>query len=70
MLSPVAFPQAETISLLAALLSLPHPARVTRLFTLSPQKRKEKTQEALVAWLCGGSGATGGGLRLGRSALG
>jgi class 3 adenylate cyclase/predicted ATPase len=42
--------QAETISLLAALLSLPHPQDFPVL-TLSPQKQKEKTQEALVAWL-------------------
>ena len=41
----------EQIPLLAALLSLPHPEGYPPL-TFSPQKQKEKTQEALVAWLC------------------
>ena len=36
--------------LLAALLSLPHPEGYPPL-TLSPQKQKQKTQEALVAWI-------------------
>ena len=36
---------------MAALLSLPHPEGYPPL-TLSPQKQKEKTHEALVAWLC------------------
>ncbi|MBI3799917.1 MAG: AAA family ATPase, partial [Deltaproteobacteria bacterium] len=44
------FPQADTLSLLAALLSLPQPEGVPPL-TLSPQKQKQKTQEALVAWI-------------------
>ncbi|MBI3799274.1 MAG: AAA family ATPase, partial [Deltaproteobacteria bacterium] len=44
------FPQADTLSLLAALLSLPHPEEVPPL-ALSPQKQKQKTQDALVAWL-------------------
>ena len=44
------FPQADTLLLVAALLSLPHPAGIPPL-TLSPQKQKQKTQEALVAWL-------------------
>ena len=44
------FPQADTFPLLAALLSLPHPDGVPPL-TLSPQKQKQKTQEALVAWI-------------------
>jgi class 3 adenylate cyclase/predicted ATPase len=44
------FPQEDTLTLLAALLSLPHPDGVPPL-TLSPQKQKEKTQEVLVAWL-------------------
>jgi class 3 adenylate cyclase/predicted ATPase len=48
--SPVP-PQPEAIPLLAVLLSLPHPDGYPTL-TLSPQKQKEKTQEALVAWLC------------------
>ena len=43
--------QAEAMPLLAALLSLPHPEEYPPL-TLSPQKQKEKTHEALVAWLC------------------
>jgi class 3 adenylate cyclase len=44
------FPQAETLPLLAALLSLPQPDGMQPL-TWSPQKQKEKTQEALVAWI-------------------
>jgi class 3 adenylate cyclase/predicted ATPase len=44
------FPQVDTLPLLAALLSLPHPES-TPLLTLSPQKQKQKTQEALVAWV-------------------
>jgi len=44
------FPQADTLPLLATLLSLPQPEGVPPL-TLSPQKQKQKTQEALVAWL-------------------
>ena len=44
------FPQADTLALLAAWLSLPHPEGVSPI-TLSPQKQKQKTQEALVAWL-------------------
>jgi predicted ATPase len=40
----------EMVPLLAALLSLPHPVGYPPL-TLSPQKQKEKTYEALVAWL-------------------
>ncbi len=44
------FPQAETFLLFAALLSLPHPEGCPPI-TGSPQKQKEKTQSALVAWL-------------------
>src|SRR5262249_2732122 len=44
------FPQADTLPLLAALLSLPHPEGAPPL-TLSPQKQKQKTQDALVVWL-------------------
>jgi class 3 adenylate cyclase/predicted ATPase len=44
------FPQADTLPLVAALLSLPQPEGTAPL-TLSPQKQKQKTQEALVAWL-------------------
>ncbi len=44
------FPQADTLPLLAALLSLPQPTD-TALLNFSPQKQKQKTQEALVAWL-------------------
>jgi class 3 adenylate cyclase len=44
------FPRAETLPLLAALLSLPHPEGCAPL-TFSPQKQKQKTQEALVAWM-------------------
>jgi class 3 adenylate cyclase len=44
------FPQADTVPLLAALLSLPQPEGYPPL-ALSPQKQKQKTQEALVSWL-------------------
>ena len=44
------FPRADTLALFAALLSLPQPEGAPSL-TLSPQKQKQKTQEALVAWL-------------------
>jgi predicted ATPase len=50
MLSHYRFPQADTMPLLAALLSLPHPEGYLPL-TISPQQQKEKTQAALVAWL-------------------
>jgi class 3 adenylate cyclase/predicted ATPase len=43
-------PLEETVLLLAALLSVPVPNRYPPL-TLSPQRQKQKTQEALVAWL-------------------
>ena len=49
-LSRYRFPQADTVPLLAALLSLPHPAGYPPI-TVSPQRQKEKTQAALVAWL-------------------
>jgi TOMM system kinase/cyclase fusion protein len=49
-LSHYRFPQADTLPLLAALLSLPHPEGYPPI-TMSPQKQKEKTQAALVAWL-------------------
>jgi class 3 adenylate cyclase/predicted ATPase len=49
-LTPYRFPQADTLPLLAALLSLPHPEGAPPI-TLSPQKQKQKTQEALVAWI-------------------
>jgi predicted ATPase len=41
----------EMVPLFATLLSLPLPDRYPPL-SLSPQKQKEKTHEALVAWLC------------------
>ena len=44
------FPQSDTLSLLATLLSLPHPEGISPL-TLSPQAQKQKTHEALVAWM-------------------
>jgi class 3 adenylate cyclase len=50
LLSYYRFPQADTLPLLAALLSLPHPEGAPPI-TLSPQKQKQKTQEALVAWI-------------------
>jgi hypothetical protein len=43
-------PLAEVVPLLAALLSLPVPEQYPSL-ALSPQRQKQKTQEALVAWL-------------------
>jgi class 3 adenylate cyclase len=48
-LRPYRFPHAETLALFARLLSLPAPADSPPL-TLSPQRQKQKTQEALVAW--------------------
>ncbi|MBI3246176.1 MAG: AAA family ATPase [Deltaproteobacteria bacterium] len=42
--------QSEIVTLFAALLSLPHPEGYPPL-SLSPQKQKQKTQEALVTWL-------------------
>ena len=44
------FPQSDTVSLFAALLSLPQPEGISPL-TGSLQKQKEQMQEALVAWL-------------------
>ena len=49
-LSTYRFPQTDTVPLLAALLSLPHPESSPSI-TVSPQKQKEQTQAALVAWL-------------------
>ena len=48
-LRPYRFPQQETLALFARLLSLPAPVDSPPL-TLSPQRQKQKTQEALVAW--------------------
>jgi TOMM system kinase/cyclase fusion protein len=44
------FPQSDTVPLLAALLSLPHPEGYAPL-EMSPHKQKQKTLEALVAWI-------------------
>jgi len=44
------FQQVDTVPLLAALLSLPHPEKYPVL-NFSPQRQKQKTQEVLVAWL-------------------
>ena len=49
-LQTAGLPLAEVVPLLAALLSLPVPEQYPPL-TLSPQRQKQKTQEALVAWL-------------------
>ncbi len=49
-LSHYRFPQADTVPLIAALLSLPHSESSPRI-AVSPQKQKEKTQAAVVAWL-------------------
>jgi class 3 adenylate cyclase/predicted ATPase len=43
-------PLEEVTPLLAALLSLPHPAHYP-LLNLSPQRQRQKTHDALVAWL-------------------
>ena len=48
-LSQCRFPQEETPALFASLLSLPAPIDSPPL-NLSPQRQKQKTQEALVAW--------------------
>ena len=50
MLGRYRFPHPDTLPLLAALLSLPHPEGVPPL-TVSPQQQKEQTHSALVAWL-------------------
>jgi class 3 adenylate cyclase/predicted ATPase len=50
LLSQYRFPQAETLSLLVALFSLPPPAGMPPL-SFSPQKQKQLTLEALAAWL-------------------
>ena len=68
-LGVIRFPQADTLPLLATLLSLPQPEGAPPL-TLSPQKQKQKTQEALVAWIARGSREGRRVLCLGRSALG
>jgi predicted ATPase len=49
-LQTAGLPLGETVPLLAALLSLPVPEQYPPL-TLSPQRQKQQTQEALVAWL-------------------
>ena len=51
LLAPVA-PSEEDIALIAELLSLPHSARY-RVPDLTPQRKKEKTLEALVRYLAG-----------------
>ena len=63
------FPQTDTLPLLAALLSLPHPEGTPPL-TVSPQKQKQKTQEVLVAWLVEEAEKARCVLCLGRPALG
>ncbi len=49
-LSHYRFPQNDTVPLLAALLSLPHPETASPL-TLTPQQQKQKTLDALLHWL-------------------
>jgi class 3 adenylate cyclase/tetratricopeptide (TPR) repeat protein len=49
MLSTYRFTEPDTLALMASLLSLPVPANVASL-ALSPQKEREKTRAALVAW--------------------
>jgi class 3 adenylate cyclase/predicted ATPase len=43
------FPQRDTVPLLAALLSLPHPEAAS--LTLAPQQQKQKTLNVLLHWL-------------------
>lgn len=50
MLSCYRFPQTETLSLFASLLSLPHPEGYPSL-ALTSQRQRQKVQEALIAWL-------------------
>jgi class 3 adenylate cyclase/predicted ATPase len=50
-LVPSAWLLPDTVPLLAALLSLPLPAHAPPL-TLTPQRQRQKTLEALLAWLC------------------
>ena len=61
-------PLAEVVPLVAALLSLPVPTHYPPL-TLSPQRQKQQTQEALVAWLLA-ERAAAGARHLGRPAMG
>ncbi|MEO8315988.1 MAG: adenylate/guanylate cyclase domain-containing protein, partial [Pseudomonadota bacterium] len=49
-LQTAGLPLAEVVPLLAALLSLPVPDRYLAL-SVSPQRQKQQTQEALVAWM-------------------
>jgi hypothetical protein len=48
MLAGYQFREADTLPLLAGLLSLPHP-QSDRPLSLSPQRQREKTQAALVS---------------------
>jgi predicted ATPase len=54
-LRTVGLPLEEVVPLLAALLAVPVPERYPPL-TVSPQRQKQKTQEALVAWLLAEAG--------------
>ena len=49
MLSTYRFTEPDTLALMASLLSLPLPANAAPL-AVSPQKQKEKTRAALIAW--------------------
>jgi predicted ATPase/class 3 adenylate cyclase len=50
-LPPSPLPLAEVVPLVAALLSLPLPAERYPPLTLTPQRQKQKTLEALLTWL-------------------
>jgi predicted ATPase/class 3 adenylate cyclase len=50
-LQRVGLPLADAVPLLAALLAVPVPEEQYAPLALSPQRQKQKTQEALVAWL-------------------
>ena len=61
-------PLQEVVPLFAALLSLPHPDQYPPI-NLTSQKQRQKTQEALVAWLLE-EGERKATWRMGRPALG
>ncbi|CAB1072083.1 Proteins incorrectly called adenylate cyclase [Olavius algarvensis Delta 1 endosymbiont] len=50
MLEPTSLPLAETVPLIAALLSLSFPEERYPSLTLTPQKLRQQTQDVLVAW--------------------
>ena len=69
MLAQYRLPLAETVPLFAALLSLPLPSAIPPL-TLTPQRQKQKTLEALLAWLLAQAAQAARAVDRGRPALG